>query len=64
MGVVEATVNLPSSARLVGSRTTRAVLGSAALVPGTGVNQISRTFLIFEEGPLVMRLCAKLMSND
>ena len=33
MGVVEATVNLPSSARLVGSRTTRAVLGSAALVP-------------------------------
>ena len=56
MGVVEATVNLPSSARLVGSRTTRAVLGSAALVPGTAVNEISRTFLIFGEGPLVCKV--------
>ena len=56
MGVVEATVNLPSSARLVGSRTTRAVLGSAALVPGTGVNEISRTFLMFGEGSLVCKV--------
>ena len=56
MGVVEATVNLPSSARLVGSRTTRAVLGSAALVPSRGVNEISRYFLVFGEALLVCKV--------